>query len=362
MSSMISQKINYLAENTDHEMYVVLTEHPERKMFYKLSDKVKRKDIVINFDDLDTMPFLKKLFFYWIKQRRFKKFLADYMMEIRADITVSITRREINFINKIPDGSKKIAEIHFARTFYRQFNKRYLPQFVNRCISKIWMNGLIRNLSLLDRFIVLTQEDRQNWSELNNVIVIPNFVSSVPEKKSNLTNKVVIAVGRYSYQKGFDMLIDAWKKVYRQHPDWNLEIYGVGDNESYQAIADNYGLSNVVHCKTAVANIFDYYANSSFFVLSSRYEGLPLVIIEAMGAGLPVVSFACPCGPNDIIENGVNGMLVENGNVAKLADTISYLIEHDAERLLMGRNALSSISKFQKESIMLKWIELFDSL
>jgi len=362
MSSMLSQKINYLAENTDYELYVVLTEHPEKPMFYQLSDKVRRKDLVVNFDDLDTMPMFKKMFYYWAKQRRFKKLLSAYMMELRADITVSITRREINFINQIKDGSKKISEIHFARTFYRQFNNKHLPQFVNRKISKIWMNSLINNLKQLDCFVVLTNEDRKNWPELNNVKVIPNFISSVFDKKSELTNKKVIAVGRYSWQKGFDYLIDSWRMIYERHPDWALDIYGAGDNVSFQKMADSFGLSDVIHCRQAVPNISEYYANSSIFVLSSRYEGLPLVIIEAMSAGLPVVSFTCPCGPRDIIENGVNGLLVENGNIHQLADRICYLIEHDNERLLMGKNASTSISKYYKERIMQKWIELFDLL
>ena len=124
MSMMISQKVNYLAENTDNQIYIVLTEHPEKDSIYKLSDKVHAKWLVVNFDDLDTLPLYKKIPCYFIKQWKYKRLLSRYMMELRPDITVSIARREINFINKIKDGSKKIAEIHFARTFYRKFDKK----------------------------------------------------------------------------------------------------------------------------------------------------------------------------------------------------------------------------------------------
>ena len=362
MSTMISQKVNYLADNTNNDIYIVLTEHPEIPRVYQLSERVHVKILEINFDDLDTMPLGKKVFCYWKKQRKFKKLLTNYMVELSPDITVSITRREINFLNQINDGSKKIAEIHFSRMFYRQFNKRFLPDFMNRYISKTWMNSLIKNLRLLDKFVVLTEEDSHNWPELDNVVVIPNFVSTIPQKKTEGKTKRVISAGRYSYQKGFDMLIEAWSFVYSRHPDWELVIYGSGDNVFYQKLADEKGLSKSLHCNSCVKNIFDLYVESSIYVLSSRHEGLPLVLIEAMGVGLPVVSFACPCGPRDMIKDGFNGLLVKNGNIHDLAEKLCYMIEHEDERIQMGKNAISSISRFQKEPIMQKWIELFDSL
>ena len=362
MSAIISQKINYLAENTDNEMYIVLTEHPEKKTFYQLSDKIHRKDIVLNFDDLDTMPLVKKIICYWIKQRKYKRMLTQYLMELRPDITVSITRREINFLTKINDGSKKVAEIHFARTFYRQFHSSILPKRANKWISKIWMNNLIRNLKQLDRFIVLTNEDKQNWTELDNVSVIPNFVTSVSMGKSDCNLKRVIAVGRYSWQKGFDMLINAWQIVYKSHPEWLLDIYGDGDSDAYQTIADNLGLSSVVRCNPAIRDMHKEYIRSSIFVLSSRYEGLPLVLIEAMGAGLPVVAFSCPCGPKDLIVEGHNGLLVENGNVQQLAAQLLYLINHECDRKSMGEKAVESVNCYTKDIVMKRWVELFNGL
>ena len=362
MSSIISEKINYLAEHTDNQMFLVLTERPNAQHYYKLSDKVNWVNFDINFDEIDTMPYIKKFFFFKFKQRKFKKDLIRYMMELRPDVTVSVARREINFITKVKDGSKKIAEIHFARTYYRKVNVRCLPNFVNHLLSKLWMNLLIQDLKRLDRFIVLTQEDGKNWPELSNVMVIPNFVSVLPTQMSNRKSKNVIAVGRYSWQKGFDMLIEAWALVYKKHQDWSLNIYGSGDNKTYQTIVEHKGLSDVVHCNPAVSDIFNRYSESCFFVLSSRYEGLPLVLIEAMGAGLPVVSFACPCGPRDMIKNGFNGFLVENGNVNQLADKICYMIENNEILDSMGENAASSIKDYNKETIMNRWIKLFEEL
>lgn len=362
MNVMISQKVNYLAEHTDNDIYMILTEHPERARIYHLSDKVHIKSIEINYDDLDTMPFLKKVYYYWKKQKKAKIMFANYLKELRPDITVSITRREINFINKINDGSKKIAEIHFSRLFYRQFNKSFFPQWLNHFISHIWMKGLIKNLKQLDRFVVLTEEDSHNWPELDNIVVIPNFVSSIPKMKSTCSNKKVIAVGRYTYQKGFDLLVNVWEIVHRIHPEWTLDIYGAGNSKSYQSMADEKGLSSSLHCNGSVSNIYSAYAESSIFVLSSRYEGFGLVIIEAMGVGLPVVSFACPCGPRDIINNGHNGYLARNGDIEDMAQKICDLIEHDDKRIRMGANAVGTAEMYNKDFIMKKWIELFDSL
>lgn len=362
MASIISEKVNYLAENTDYEMYMVLTELLDKPEFYHLYPKVKRVNLNINFDELDRMPIFKKIVFYLFKQRKYRKQLTRCLTDIKPDITVSITRREINFLTKIKDGSKKVSEIHFARTFYRKIDKRYLPKWLNQWLSKLWMDSLIKNLKELDKFVVLTHEDMRNWPEIKNIMVIPNFVSNLSSKKTNCSQKRVIAVGRYSWQKGFDLLIDAWEIVYNRHPDWRLDIYGGGDNDQYQKMADAKHLSSVVYCYPAVQDVFEKYQESSIFVLSSRYEGFGIVLVEAMSVGLPAVAFACPCGPQDLIQDGYNGLLVENGNVEQLAEKISFLVENDDMRQSMSYNAAASVAYYTKENIMQYWIKLFDNL
>lgn len=362
MGTILSQKINYLAEHTDYDLYMVLTEKAGVPWYYDIHPCVKWVNFDINFDELDVMPMYKKVWHYIQKQRKFKRMFSDYLMNVRPDITVSICRREINFITDIKDGSKKIAEIHFARPYYRKFEKAYFPKFVNEWISKKWIGSLIVKLKKLDRFVVLTEEDSHNWSELNNMVVIPNFVSYDSSFSSTLTNKRVIAVGRYSWQKGFDLLIKAWKRVNAIHPDWQLDIYGGGDSGMYQKIADDLGLSSVVTCYGAADNIYEKYAESSIFVFSSRYEGFGLVLVEAMGTGLPVVSFACPCGPRDIIHDGEDGILVEAGNIEKLADGICRLIEDETLRKQYGNAARKNATRYLQSTIMDKWIQLFESL
>lgn len=362
MSSILTKKINYLAEHTDYELYMILTERPDLPWCYKVNSRVKWVNFGINFDELDTMPILKKTFHYFVKQRKYKQMFTQYLTQIRPDITVSTVRREINFINKIPDGSKKIGEIHFDRTFYRKFHSSLFPQSLNSYISRKWMDELIENLKDLDRFIVLTREDYEHWPELTNKKVISNFISEYKGEKTTLDSKAAIAVGRYTWQKGFDLAINAWQFVAQKHPDWTLHIYGSGDKTSYEHIVKSKGLEGKVICHPATKDIFQMYQASSFFVLSSRYEGLPLVLLEAMSTGLPAVSFTFPCGPKDIISDHQDGLLIINGNITELAQGICELIENPEKRKQLGNNAYIKAKQYYPDIIMKQWIELFESL
>ena len=361
MSRVLSQKVNYLAEHTDFEMYVVLTENASMPHYYQLSPKVKYVNFDINFEVIQTMPLFRKIWYYYWKTRQYKRQLTDYLMQVQPDITVSVLRREINFINDIKDGSKKIGEIHFNRKSYRVFNKSFLPSFINTFITNQWKKSLDKQVHRLDRFVVLTHEDECMWDGFQNVIVIPNPIILFPKVRSDCSRHHAIAVGRYTWQKGFDMLISAWKIVYQKHPDWFLDIYGAGERMAYSEQVEREGLSSAVICHGAEADIFSRYAESSIFVLSSRYEGLPLVLGEAMATGLPIVSFCCPCGPRDIITDGKDGILVENGNIEKLAESICFLIENEKVRKDMGLKGVVSAERFREERIMQKWIELFNN-
>ena len=362
MSQVIVSKMNWLAINTDYRLYAVMTEGLGKPMFYPLNEQIQVVNFDINFDELDTMPLYKKMFHFIFKQLEYKKKLSKYLQNIKADIVVSAMRREINFINDINDGSKKIGEIHFNKSNYRIFHKTYLPQWINRFITNQWRGKLIKEIKRLDNFVVLSYEDRKGWTELENVTVIHNFITYFPTLLSKCTEKSVIAAGRYTSVKGFDKLIKAWKIVNLTYPDWTLNIFGSGNNEYYQSLANNNGLENKVNCHPATSKIYQKFQESSIFALSSLYEGFGLVITEAMSCGLPVVSFACPCGPKEIITDGVNGYLVEPGNVEALAERICYLIEHEELRKEMGKAARKRAEDFREEKIMQQWVDLFENI
>lgn len=362
MSRVLSQKVNYLAEHTDYELYVVLTEQADKPWYYQLSPKIQHVNFGLDFDSLYLMPFFWRLLAYRRKQNQYRKLLTDYLMQIRPDTTVSVLRREIDFINDIPDGSKKVGEIHFNKQTYRVFEKPWLPVWANQYITHRWQKNLEKEVRRLDKFVVLTHEDFGFWKGLTNITVIPNPIYNYPDHGSSCSSKQAIAVGRYTYQKGFDLLIDTWALVAKRHPDWTLRIYGAGNSEDYRKLVIEAGLEDFVFCEGATNNVYAKYDESSIFVLSSRYEGLPLVLIEAMSAGLPCVAFTCPCGPRDCIDDGKDGLLIDAGNKEKLADGICQLIENESLRKTMGVAARQHALLFSEDTIMQQWISLFESL
>lgn len=187
---------------------------------------------------------------------------------------------------------------------------------------------------------------------------------SLKEKPAELTNKTVMAVGRYDFQKGFERLIAAWAEVCSKVNDWKLEIIGDGAlrEKMLQQIEENGLNDRVVLKKLPAAQMKDAYMNTSIFALSSRFEGLPMVLLEAQAAGVPIVSFTCKCGPKDLIEDGINGFLVEEGDIDGLAKGLIRLIEDEELRKKMGKAAYQNSELYTENAIMKHWIDLFQNL
>ncbi len=361
---IITFKANYFAEHFDnYDVTIITSEQMGDKPYFSLSSKVKHIDINVPIDRPYTQSKLKKILFYPYRFFRFRRKLTRVLMEIHTDIFVSTMRRELTFINDLKDGSIKIGEFHVTRYAYGGetiTSRNPIMKFV----KYYWTRSFQNNMSKLKKVVLLTKEGAANWPELKNLVVIPNPIAGYQEGLiSDCSAKLVIAVGRYAPQKGFDLLIPAWAKVIEKHPDWILKIYGEGGlKESYLRQIKDLSLDHNCFLEEPVKDIYNKYAESSIFVLSSRYEGFGMVITEAMSCGLPVVSFSCPCGPKDIIDDGVNGLLVNKNDINQLAEKINYLIEHDLIRKEMGKAALLNSEKYKMENISKLWNNLFQSI
>ena len=359
---VLTLKANYFAEHFGYDITIITTDGKDKPYAFPLSERVNVINLDINFNELWNCSFIRKVYLYLKKQYVYKKKLKDELMRIRPDITDSLLRREINFFTEIPDGSKKIGELHVNRANYRNFEANE-TNFIKELFSKYWMHDLIKHLKKLDRFIVLTEEDKATWVELDNVVAIPNPISFTVDRASPLSQKRVIAVGRYAYQKGFDMLLKAWAIVEKQNNEWTLAVYGAGERESYQQLMDELMINkDRCHLYGNTKEIQKEYQNSSLFIVSSRFEGLSMAMLEAIACGLPVVSFACPCGPRDVISDGINGMLVPKEDIEGLAKALIKLMDSPGQIKIMGENARKKSEDFKIEALAGKWKELFENL
>ena len=359
---VITLKASYFAEQYGYDVTIIVTEGKGRDSFFPLSDKVKVINLAINFEELWTCSFIQKVFVYLKKQRLYKKLLSQELLRIRPDITISTLRREINFLNDIPDGSKKIGELHVNRANYRNF-KTEKSNFLKDLFANLWSNNLVSHLQKLDKLVVLTKEDCLAWPELKNTCVIPDPLPFTPSQVSPLTEKRVIAVARYSHEKGIDLLLQAWAEIEKQCTDWRLDVFGEGDAAPFEQLIDELTIDrNRCKLNGRINEIEQEYMKSSIAVCSSRFEGFGLVIVEAMACGLPVVSFDCLWGPHEIITKGENGLLVENGNIIKMADAINILIRNKKYREQIGKKSVVSVQQYNRSQIVQKWNDLFKKI
>ncbi|MBG0562483.1 glycosyltransferase family 4 protein [Actinoplanes aureus] len=226
--------------------------------------------------------------------------------------------------------------------------------------------AIVRAYPRLDAVTVLTRADfaayHRVFGDSVHLVRIPN---GIPPGKdiTGERGRIVVAAGRLTRQKGFDLLIEAFEQVHAKHPDWRLNIFGEGRwRPKLTAQIEERGLGGVVAMPGLTRNLEGELAKASIFVLSSRREGLPMVLLEAMSAGLPAVSFDCPTGPAEVVRDGVNGVLVPAEDVAGLAAGMSHLIENPSERERMGVAARATGAKYQMPVIAAEWEELLAEL
>ncbi|AGL17835.1 group 1 glycosyl transferase protein [Actinoplanes sp. N902-109] len=227
--------------------------------------------------------------------------------------------------------------------------------------------AIVRAYPRLAAVAVLTRADEAEYraalADGVRLVRIPNGVPAAVAVPDQERAPVVLAAGRLNRQKGFDLLIEAFATVHERHPEWQLHIFGWGKaREKLAAQIEASGLGGTVRLRGLTRDLDAEFAKVSVFALSSRKEGLPMVLLEAMGAGLPVVSFDCPTGPAEVVEDGVNGLLVPAEDVAGLAAGLCRLIEHPDEREKFGTAARGTSAQFAIPAVAARWEALFTEL
>lgn len=361
MERVLLNKVRYLVERKRWDITIVTTDQKGRPPFYAFPEGVRMVDLEINYTDDNELGALGKIRGYLRRKRLHRQRLTELLMRERADIVVSLYPSESSFIPEIKDGSRKVLELHYCKFFRLQYGRKGVLGLIDRWRTR-QDERIVRRF---DKFVVLTEEDRGYWGELPNIEVIPNAALVAVERQATCQEKRVVAVGRLDYQKGFDRLIEAWHRV-MQHPEakgWRLDIFGQGEwQEMLQRQIEGYGLQGSACINRPTKKIGREYADSSMLVMSSNYEGFPMVMIEAMAHGLPVVAFDFLCGPRDIIQPNVNGIIAKNGDIEALAQAILHLMVNGDIRQQMGLHARQVTETYSEERIMERWLQLFELL
>lgn len=357
MERVLLNKLTWLVGKMDWDVTVVTTDQHDRPSFYPFPEGVKMIDLGVNYSEDNGKPFLKKLLGFLKRRRLHEKRFKALLEQIRPDVVDCFYPGECSFVPGLKDGSKKVMELHQSKLFHHQYNRSGLMGLADKVRARM-DERLVRKF---DRFVVLTEEDAKLWGEMPNIRVIPNAANFIAQKYSACSEKRVIAVGRLDYQKSFDRLILVWEKVHEKMPDWRLDIFGQGEWKAMlQGMIDERGLQDCVRLNGPTKDIGKEYAESSMLVMSSHYEGFPMVIIEAMACGLPAVCFDFKCGPRDIIVEGENGLIVPDGDIEGLAEAIVRLMKEETLRKRMGENAKMVVETYSEERVMGQWINLYE--
>lgn len=363
---VMSDKMNWLAER-GYDVTMVTYEQGVHPLAFPLHSSIHHVDLDTRFFLIDRYSFLKRFLTMLQMRRQFRSRLQTLLDELHPDILITTTYsiKLIDIILSVKTTASRLIESHIAcYTVKKSFDYRNKPFL--RLLAACYDNIMLSKVAKADCLVTLTRGDAADWGKYtSNVIVIPNPVTYIPKTIASRdgVGHRIICVGRLHEQKGFDLLIDAFGMIANRCPGWRIDIFGDGSNkEVLERKIRHYNLESSITLNSPISNIYEEYQRSDFFVLSSRYEGFALVVLEAMSCAIPCVSFKCKYGPEEIIIDKINGLLAENGNVEDLAAKMLWMIEHEDKRKMMGKQARKDVHKYEMNAIMTKWDELFKSL
>lgn len=335
----VSNLANILSKN-GYEVLLISVVSTEGECKYHLNDGINIMHLGLC---IENQNIVKKLGAYIQLEKKLRYILKLYQFDILFG-TYSLYNC---LISRFTKDMYTIGCEHFnyesAKKIHRFLRKLFYPK--------------------LSAIVVLTERDKNNYFFLKNVYVIPNSLSFIPHTFASCKNKEMISVGRMVYQKGFDLLIES--AIYMKHkiPDWHLTIYGNGkEKEELKQKIDVYGLNDFISLHDFVSDIETVYYSASIYLSSSRYEGMPMVLLESQSCGLPAVAFDCPCGPSDVIINGQTGFLIPLANIQLFAEKVITLALDEQTRVEFGRKAVQESVRFSTKSIEKKWLTLIEKL
>lgn len=362
---ILSDKMNYLVKRYGYDITFITYEQGNHPMAFSLDKRIRVIDLNTRFFPLYKLNPVRRVIAKSFQKRKLKSKLHDVLSVVNPDFVVLTTYDFDKYGSILTLPYRFVIESHICITDVRQEFRQHnvILKFFGKYLDSIHF----KIMNKADALISLTSADKTNWEKHVNIpiFVIPNLVTVYPNDISCYSERSnrIICVGRLTRQKGFDYLIKAWAMISKKYPTWRIDIFGHGDMETtLNRMIIDYKLSDCTRINEQSDNIYEEYETSSIFVLSSRYEGFGLVLVEAMSCGVPCISFDCPNGPADLITHGEDGLLVPLGDIEKLAESIEWMITHEEERLRMSNNVRQKAKQYTAEVIMPQWVELFEKV
>lgn len=353
---VLRDKMNFLVEHYGYDIHVITTDQGPHIIPFPLDERVHVHDLDIRYHHQYRHRGFTRLYKYWKLNSLFLQRLKSILVEIKPDIIVCIRMETINTILKAKGNIPLICESH---------SLCYASHYENTSFfNKIRVSLSRRRIKKADCVVALTEGDANDWRRYNNnVVVIPNVVQlNDSGRYSSLDSKIVLFVGRLSEQKDVWSLLDIWKLIHQRFPEWELHVYGEGEQETqFEKRIKNDGLATI-KIYTPTPYLFEKYRESSLLVMTSLYEPFGLVLPEAMSCGVPVIAFNCPYGPGAIIRDGIDGFLIDDRDIHVFAEKTCMLMENDSLRKEMGSNASKNVDKYKPDVIMPNWVLLFNNV
>ena len=340
LERVLIHKANLLATRYGYDVVIVTNHQKGRPTFFPLDPLVRHIDLDVNTHMPWNMP-------------RYLRRLKDLIQAEKPDIVNALFLRELTCLPKLKGLCKTVmAEFHFSHDSYLLKGRTRELRTLERVAGE------------LDCFVVLTQEDREAWAPFcNRLEQIYNPTEYTPGELAPLEAKRCISGGRFEKQKNYDDMVRVWKIVHSLHPDWTLDLYGNGKKKARtEALIRREGLEGTIVVHPATPHIKEEMMASSIYLMTSLYEGFPMVLVETAAIGLPCVCMRCPCGPAEFIEDGMSGMLADPGDIETMARKICTLIENPELRRSMGREINKKAGDFTPDRILPQWDRLFKRL
>jgi len=349
LERVLSLKAGYLADEYNYDVHILSLNEVNKIPFYQFSDKITFHSINI------TGSLISRFLSY---KKGVKKVVDDIKPKIISVCDDGLKGLLFKYIFKI--NVSTIYERHASIELnFIKGNRTWLKKLENYFVHRVMIFGAKK----FDAFIILTNSNKNDWLSVT-CKVIPNPSPFIIQRNINNIDKLVLAVGSQSYNKGYDRLIEIWNSVNKDFPNWKLQIIGKKNKSiNLKSQIDDLGLHKSIKViDDPLQNIEEYYKGASLYVMPSRTEGFGMVLIEAMSFGLPCIAFDCPHGPRNIINNGKDGYLISNGDNKEFEKKLKHLMNNLDEREIMGRNALENAKKYNIKKVMLEWDLLFKSL